>query len=99
MNENMNMNLIMPGGRGWKNGSQQCWLRYVCILWQLSRQHHHQKEEDKETELEKLARKVLLIFAAFSVNDWLLREILSASDIIKMTNEKCTALCSLSPTK
>eukprot|EP00093_Oithona_nana_P010110 10110.XXX_80957_81238_1 [CDS] Oithona nana genome sequencing. len=92
MNENMNVNMIMPGGRGWKE--ETCWLGYVCILFRFA------AGGDKETQLEKLARKVLLIFAGFSVNDLGPGghpEILSASDIIKMmTNEKCTAFCSLS---
>ena len=91
MNENMNVNMIMPGGRGWK---EKCWLGYVCILFRFAIAGG---AEDKETQLEKLARKVLLIFAGFSVNDLGQQEILSASDIIKMmTNEKCTAFCSLS---
>ena len=87
----MNVNMIMPGGRGWK---EKCWLGYVCILFRFAIAGG---AEDKETQLEKLARKVLLIFAGFSVNDLGQQEILSASDIIKMmTNEKCTAFCSLS---
>ena len=97
MNENMNVNMIMPGGRGVK---EKCWLGYVCILFRFAIEAGG--AEDKETQLEKLARKVLLIFAGFSVNDLGQQagghpEILSASDIIKMmTNEKCTAFCSLS---
>ena len=80
-NSNMNMNLIMPGGRDLENS--KCWLfRYVCILLRFA-------AGDKETELEKLAKKVLLIFAGYSFNDFRHQDILKATDIISMTNEKC----------
>ena len=82
-NSNMNMNLIMPGGRGLENS--KCWLlRYVCILLRFA-------AGDKETELEKLAKKVLLIFAGYSFNDFRHQEMLKAEDIISTTNEKCRA--------
>ena len=69
-NSNMNMNLIMPGR---SLESKKCW---PCIFLPLV-----SNPKAAESQIEKLAKKVGLIFAAYALNDLLDQEVISAFDI------------------
>ena len=70
-NSNMNMNLIMPGRRSLEDS--MCW---PCIFMRLA------AKPKAESQVEKLAKKVTLIFTAFAFNDLQNREIISTSELI-----------------